>query len=198
MRLLARGVGGVAVAVAIVACAQSNGSASADTARSDSSRLVGSAGLSVETQRPAARPVDTAPPVGTRGGERKESGSIPSAGHAASARGGARVTGGPQKPPVPPRSSGCGGTAVNVTVKASALGGSPDAEGTMQALRSVSSRILAPVRDAVGAPSISPAIRAFRVPIEDASATQRVLAQLRSSPQVEHVELDDCAVMIKR
>jgi cell division protein FtsX len=108
------------------------------------------------------------------------------------------VTGGPQRTPVPPRSSGCGGGAVNVTVKASALGSSSGTAATTEALRTISSDLLAPVRGAVGAPSISPAIRAFRVRVTDPSATQRVLAQLRASPKVENVELDDCAVMIKR
>jgi hypothetical protein len=87
---------------------------------------------------------------------------------------------------------------VNVTVTASALGRSSDATATTRALRALSSDLLAPVRGAVGAPSISPAIRAFRVRITDRSATQRVMAQLRSSPKVENVELDECAVMIGR
>jgi hypothetical protein len=154
-----------------------------------------STGVAADTIIPAATSkVDTAPPIGTVGGQPKESGSIPSAGHASSAKGGARVTGGPQRPPVKPRSSGCGGTFVNVTVKASALGSSNDAA----ALRAISSDLLAPVRNAVGATSVSPAIRAFRVAINDPSATQRVMAQLRASPRVETVELDECAVMIRR
>jgi hypothetical protein len=195
MRKLLRSVSGVAAAISIAACAQSNGSASADSARGDSAHLAVNARVAADTVTPAARPkVDTAPPIGTVGGERKESGSIPSAGHASSAKGGARVTGGPQRTPVPPRSSGCGGTFVSVTVKASALGSSNDAA----ALRAMSSDLLAPVRGAVGPASVSPAIRAFRVKITDPSATQRVMAQLRSSPKVENVELDECAVRISR
>jgi hypothetical protein len=188
-------MGGAAAAISIAACARSNGSASADSAKADSARLVVSTGVAADTIIPAATSkVDTAPPIGVVGGRTKESGSIPSAGHASSAKGGARVTGGPQRPPVKPRSSGCGGTFVNVTVKASALGSSNDAA----ALRAISSDLLAPVRSAVGATSVSPAIRAFRVAINDPSAAQRVMAQLRSSPKVETVELDDCAVMIRR
>lgn len=199
MNRLLRGMGGAAAAISIAGCAQSNGSASADSARGggDSARLMVSTGVAADTITPAATSkVDTAPPIGTVGGQPKESGSIPSAGHASSAKGGggARVTGGPQRPPVKPRSSGCGGTFVNVTVKASALGSSNDAA----ALRAISSDLLAPVRNAVGATSVSPAIRAFRVAINDPSATQRVVAQLRASPRVETVELDECAVMIRR
>jgi hypothetical protein len=195
MRRLLQGVSGVAAAISIAACTPSNGSASADSMKADSLHLVASPGTAADTITPAARAgVDTAPPAGSVGGRPKESGSIPSAGHASSARGGARVTGGPQRTPVPPRSSGCGGTFVNVTVKASALGSSSDAGR----LRAAASDILAPVRDAVGATSVSPAIRAFRVAIKEPSAAQRVMAQLRASPKVENVELDECAVRINR
>jgi hypothetical protein len=166
MRQLVRRVGGVAAAISIVACAHSGGSASADSARPDSSITAASAGVAAETGRGVT--------------------------------GRARVTGGPQRPPVEPRSSGCGGPAVNVKVAASALDSSSDADATTRAIRAISTDLLAPVRGAVGPPSISPAIRAFRVRITDTSATRRVLARLRSSPKVENVEVDECAVMIGR
>ena len=103
---------------------------------------------------------------------------------------GGRPTGGPPRAPAEPRSSGCGGTFVNVTVKAAALEHST--------LARVAEELLAPLRPDVGAASLSPAIRAFRVPVRDAAAADRVIPHLRASGRVEAVERDGCGVMINR
>jgi hypothetical protein len=184
---LLRRVSGVMAATLLAACAKPNDSASADSARLDSARVAASVPVVSDTMRPVVTSgVDTAPPP--RGTTRSEAVSA----------GGARVAGGPQRTPVLPRSSGCGGTFVNVTVKASALGSAGDMESITRALRTISNTLLAPVRGEVGRLSISPAIRAFRVAVNDSSAARRVAAQLGASPQVENAEVDTCEVRIRR
>ena len=85
-----------------------------------------------------------------------------------------------------------------VKLTPASLGNSADMESTTRAMRTVSAELLAPVKGAVGTTSISPAIRTFRVRITDTASTQRVLARMRASPQVESAALDECAVMIRR
>ncbi len=102
------------------------------------------------------------------------------------------ASGGPERLPTPPRSSGCGGVHLDVTVKASALAASGDATAS---LRAVSAEVLAPVRGQVGSIQLSPAIRAFRVSVRDSNATPRIMVALKASPKVESVERDVCAVM---
>ena len=65
-------------------------------------------------------------------------------------------------------------------------------------LERMAADLLAPVREVVGAPSASPAIRAFRVHVRDAAAADRAVAQLRASSHVATVERNGCAVMIAR
>jgi hypothetical protein len=170
MNTLLRRVSAVAV-VSVVACGQSNGSASADTVRFDSARVAGSAGTPTDTVAPVAAPVvHTAPTAGTL---------------AITQRTSRRVV-------------GCRGQFVNVTIKASALGDGSDAAATTRALRAASSDLLAPVRNETGSISLSPAIRAFRVAAKDSAAAQRVVARLRGSPIVESVEVDRCDATIQR
>lgn len=99
-----------------------------------------------------------------------------------------RVTGGPQRARPEPRSSGCGGSFVTVMVKQSAL------EGTT--LARVAEELTASVDGVVGAPSVSPAIRAFRVQVRDSSRAARVVERLRGSSRVESVEPDQCGVRV--
>ena len=99
-----------------------------------------------------------------------------------------RVSGGLQRAHPEPRASGCGGSFVTVIVKQSAL------EGTT--LGRVAEELTASVDDVVGAPSISPAIRAFRVQVRDSSQTARVVERLRGSSRVESVEREQCRVML--
>lgn len=138
--------------------------------------------------------LDTLAPVGRRGVAPKEGGSIPSAGHAKSATGGARVTGGPERTPIPPRSSGCGGTFVVVTLKPGALAEGDETAG----MRTASREVLAPVRDQVGSASLSPAIRAFRVSVRNPANASRIVRQLRASSKVQSATVDECAVRIER
>jgi hypothetical protein len=180
--------GGVAAlgAVLAAACAP-GGRPSADSARMDTT--VAAAPAATSSARPAtsASPDSTAPRVGSA--EKPPTDKVVgSAGHASGAAG-ARVTGGPQRQPIPPRSSGCGGTYVNVTVKASALGGTT--------LERVAGEVLAPVRGDVGSPTLSPAIRAFRVSVRDPAAADRVVSRLRASPAVEAAERDPCEKVIE-
>src|ERR1700716_3165359 len=98
-------------------------------------------------------------------------------------------SGGPQRPRAEPRSSGCGGTFVTVTVRPPALDAST--------LDRVARDLLAPVRATVGTPSLSPAIRAFRVQVRDAAAADQVVTALRTEPRVENVGRDGCGVMIE-
>ncbi|HET7187223.1 MAG TPA: hypothetical protein VFI52_03675 [Gemmatimonadaceae bacterium] len=99
-----------------------------------------------------------------------------------------RVTGGPQRPRPEPRASGCGGSFVNVIVTQSAL------EGTT--LSRVAEELTASVEGVVGAPSLSPAIRAFRVQVTDSSRAARLVERLRGSSRVESVERDQCGVRV--
>lgn len=99
-----------------------------------------------------------------------------------------RVTGGPQRPRPEPRASGCGGSFVTVIVKQSAL------EGTT--LGRVAEELTASDKGVVGAPSISPAIRAFRVQVRDSSQAARVVERLRASSRVESVEREQCGVRV--
>ena len=99
-----------------------------------------------------------------------------------------RVTGGPQRPRPEPRASGCGGSFVTVIVKQSAL------EGTT--LGRVAEELTASVDGVLGAPSLSPAIRAFRVQVRDSSRAARLAEQLRGSSRVESVEKDQCGVRV--
>ena len=99
-----------------------------------------------------------------------------------------RVTGGPQRPRPEPRGSGCGGSFVNVIVKQSAL------EGTT--LARVAEELTASVDGVAGAPSLSPAIRAFRVQVRDSSRAVRLVERLRGSSRVESVERDQCGVRV--
>ena len=99
-----------------------------------------------------------------------------------------RVTGGPQRPRPEPRASGCGGSFVNVIVKQSAL------EGTT--LGRVAEELTASVGGVVGAPSLSPAIRAFRVQVRDSVEAVRMVERLRGASRVESVERDQCRVML--
>lgn len=174
----------VLVVHVIVACASSAESraSAASAAGGDTTRDT--------TRRPAAvTPAETSVASTERQrGARRDNGSVPQAGHASSARGGARVTGGPQRLPTPRRSSGCGGVHLNVTVKQSAL--PPGAKG---ALRAVSDEVIAPVRAQVSGVQLSPAIHAFRVAVRDSSAAPRIMAAMRASPKVETVERDVCA-----
>lgn len=99
-----------------------------------------------------------------------------------------RVTGGPQRPRPEPRASGCGGNFVTVIVKQSAL------EGTT--LGRVAEELTASAGGAAGAPSLSPAIRAFRVQVRDSVEAVRMVERLRGSSRVESVERDQCRVML--
>ena len=99
-----------------------------------------------------------------------------------------RVTGGPQRPRPEPRASGCGGSFVTVIVKQSALDGTT--------LRRVAEELTASVAGVVGAPSLSPAIRAFRVQVRDSSRAARLVERLRGSSRVESVERDQCGVRV--
>lgn len=99
-----------------------------------------------------------------------------------------RVTGGPQRPHPEPRASGCGGSFVTVIVRQSAL------EGTT--LGRVAEALTASVGGVVGAPSLSPAIRAFRVQVRDPAQAARMVEQLRGSSRVESVEQDQCGVRV--
>lgn len=99
-----------------------------------------------------------------------------------------RVTGGPQRPRPEPRASGCGGSFVTVIVKPSAL------EGTT--LGRVAEQLTASVGGVVGAPSLSPAIRAFRVQVRDSVEAGRIVERLRTSSRVESVEREGCRVML--
>jgi hypothetical protein len=99
-----------------------------------------------------------------------------------------RVTGGPQRPRPEPRASGCGGSFVTVIVKPSALDGTT--------LRRVAEELTASVGGVVGAPSLSPAIRAFRVQVRDSAQATRVVERLRGSSGVESVERDQCGVRV--
>jgi hypothetical protein len=167
----------LAVAGLMAACTRQGGQPSDSTAR-DSSGVASSAPTTDTTARSVGsnEPPPTDKVVGSPG--------------RASSAGEARVTGGPQRAPTPPRNSGCGGVFVNVTVKSSAIA---DAS-----LEKVASDVLAPVRSEVGAPSLSPAIRAFRVAVRDATAADRVVSRLRSSPQVESVERDACEAVTRQ
>jgi hypothetical protein len=98
------------------------------------------------------------------------------------------VPGGPQRPRPEPRASGCGGSFVTVIVKQSAL------EGTT--LGRVAEELTASDEGVVGAPSISPAIRAFRVQVRDSAQAGRMVERLRASSRVESVEQDQCRVML--
>jgi len=175
-------VAAAAMLVMLPACAPSHGAGTPDSA------------TTVPVNSVAVAPDTT--PVPSVGAEPREGGSIPPAGPASSARSGAHVTGGPQRAPEPPRSSGCGGTFVNVTMKASALRAPEDMKATTAELQAISTRLLAPVQPLVGAIAISPAVRAFRLSVTRPADAQRVVTQLRSSDKVESVELDDCAVRI--
>ena len=99
-----------------------------------------------------------------------------------------RVTGGPQRARPEPRASGCGGSFVNVIVRQSAL------EGTT--LARVAEELTASVGGVVGTPSLSPAIRAFRVQVRDSAQAERVVQRLRASSRVESVEQDQCGVRV--
>lgn len=99
-----------------------------------------------------------------------------------------RVTGGPQRARPEPRASGCGGSFVTVIVKPSAL------EGTT--LARVANELTASDEGVVGAPSLSPAIRAFRVQVRDSAQAARMVDRLRASSRVESVEQDRCGVMV--
>lgn len=99
-----------------------------------------------------------------------------------------RVTGGPQRPRPEPRASGCGGSFVTVIVKQSAL------EGTT--LGRIAEDLTSSVAGVVGAPSLSPAIRAFRVQVSDSSRAARLVERLRGSSRVESVERDQCRVLL--
>jgi len=90
----------------------------------------------------------------------------------------------------------CAGVYLNVTLRAEALNAGTDAAGRERALRDAATRLLAPVRDRVGTPEISPAIRAFRVMVRDTSATTAIAGRLRASPDVENVARDECNVRI--
>jgi hypothetical protein len=198
MQPLLRHTAGAWAAISIAACAVSQGSASADSAGADSTRRTATAPmapLATDTVPVATAGPDTAAPIGTRGAAPKEGGSIPSAGHAKSATGGARVTGGPERTPIPPRSSGCGGTFIVVTLTPAAVAGGGDAT---VALRQASSEVLAPVRDQVGSASLSPAVRAFRVSVKDPAAASGIVTRLRASPRVASATVDECAVRIER
>jgi len=171
--------GVVALMAMLAACAQKSGG-SGDSTRGDTVTAAGAAA-------PAAP--DTVAPVVGSSEKRPTAKAVGDVSRAPSA-GDARITGGPGRKPTPPRSSGCGGTFVNVTVKASALSGST--------LAQVASDVLAPVRADVGAPSLSPAIRAFRVAVRDPLDVDRVVTRLRASPKVAAVESDGCEKMIER
>lgn len=184
--------------VLLAACAPSGG-ASADstsgdttsTAETTTTMRTTTTGRATPTRTvPAATPIaDTAHSrIGTRQPPATDK-VAPSPGHASSG-GGARVTGGPERAPQLPRNSGCGGAYVNVTVKASAL------EGTT--LGRVAADLLAPLHGVLGAPSLSPAIRAFRVQLRDGASADRAVTQLRTSSSVATAERDGCAVMIER
>jgi hypothetical protein len=184
-----RRVLGVIVAVTAVACGVEDRSASRRSALPRDSVSFGPAAAAVVALDTASS--GAAPSAGVRA----DDGDVVSSQPQATTSGGpARKTGGPLKPPVPKRSSGCGGTFVNVTVKESALGSGVGDKTA--ALRSVSTQVLAPVRSLVGGPQISPAIHAFRVLVKDPATAPRVVARLKASSQVEDVELDDCAVRI--
>ena len=99
-----------------------------------------------------------------------------------------RVTGGPQRPRPEPRASGCGGSFVTVIVRQSAL------EGTT--LGRVAKELTSSGGCVVGAPSLSPAIRAFRVQVRDSVEAVRMVERLRGSSRVESVERDQCGVML--
>jgi len=99
-----------------------------------------------------------------------------------------RVSGGPQRPRPEPRASGCGGSFVTVIVKQSAL------EGTT--LARVADELTASEKGVVGAPSLSPAIRAFRVQVRDSAQAARIVERLQASSRVESVERDQCGVRV--
>ena len=99
-----------------------------------------------------------------------------------------RVTGGPQRARPEPRASGCGGSFVTVIVTQSAL------EGTT--LGRVAEELTASDKGVVGAPSLSPAIRAFRVQVTDSSRAAHLVERLRGSSRVESVERDQCRAML--
>ena len=99
-----------------------------------------------------------------------------------------RVTGGPQRARPEPRASGCGGNFVTVIVKQSAL------EGTT--LARVAQELVGQTPGVVSAPSLSPAIRAFRVQARDPVEAGRMVDRLRASARVESVERDQCRVML--
>ena len=90
----------------------------------------------------------------------------------------------------------CAGVYLNVTLRAEALSAGTDAAGRERALRDAATRLLAPVKDRVGSPELSPAIRAFRVLVSDTSATASIAGRLRASPDVENVARDECNVRI--
>ena len=99
-----------------------------------------------------------------------------------------RVTGGPQRPRPGPRASGCGGSFVTVIVKQSAL------EGTT--LGRVAEELSSSSGGVVGAPSLSPAVRAFRVQVRDSVEAVRMVERLRGASRVESVEQQQCRVML--
>lgn len=190
---------GMTTMLVLLAACVPGGGASADSASRDTT----STGETTSTMKTAStgratptRTVPTATPMPdtahSRIGTRQQPPTdkvAPSPGHASSG-GGAGVTGGPERAPQLPRNSGCGGAYVNVTVKASAL------EGTT--LGRVAADLLAPLHDVVGAPSLSPAIRAFRAQLRDGASADRAVTQLRTSSSVATAERDGCAVMIER
>jgi hypothetical protein len=110
------------------------------------------------------------------------------------------------RPPLPARRSEstasgkgkvkCAGVYLNVTLRAEALNAGSDAESRERALRDAATRLVAPVKDRVGTPELSPAIRAFRVVVRDTSATTSIAERLRASPDVEDVVRDACNVRI--
>ena len=99
-----------------------------------------------------------------------------------------RVSGGPQRARPEPRASGCGGLFVNAIVKQSAL------EGTT--LARVAEELVGSAPGVIGAPSLSPAIRAFRVQVRDSVRAERVVERLRASSRVESAERDQCRVRV--
>jgi len=90
----------------------------------------------------------------------------------------------------------CGGVHVNVIVRVAALGGATDMMSVDVALRNVAKELLAPLASSViaGSEQFSPAIRTFRVATRDRAAAGVVVSRLRSAPQVQNAELDECGV----
>jgi hypothetical protein len=88
----------------------------------------------------------------------------------------------------------CGGVHVNVIVRVDALGGVTDMMSIEIALRNVAKELLAPLASSVvaGSEQFSPAIRAFRVTTRDRAAAGVVVTRLRSAPEVQSAEIDEC------